>query len=37
MQSQHDNQQNKFNRRISDIKNNKFRTNNKQIKQAIAM
>ena len=36
MQSQHYNQQNKFNNRISDtINNNKLRTNNKQIKQAI--
>ena len=35
MQSQHYNQQNKFNRRISDTNNNKLRTNNKQIKQAI--
>ena len=35
MQSQHYNQQNKFNNRISDTNNNKLRTNNKQIKQAI--
>ena len=35
MQSQHYNQQNKFNSRISDTNNNKLRTNNKQIKQAI--
>ena len=35
MQSQHYNQQNKFNIRISDTNNNKLRTNNKQIKQAI--
>ena len=35
MQSQHYNQQNKFNRKISDTNNNKLSTNNKQIKQAI--
>ena len=35
MQSQHYNQQNKSNRRISDTNNSKLRTNNKQIKQAI--
>ena len=35
MQSQHYYQQNKFNHRISDTNNNKLRTNNKQIKQAI--
>ena len=35
MQSQHYNQQNIFNHRISDTNNNKLRTNNKQIKQAI--
>ena len=35
MQSQHYNQQNKFNNRISDTNNNKLRTNKKQIEQAI--
>ena len=35
MQSQHYNQQNKFNHRISDTNNNKLRKNNRQIKQAI--
>ena len=35
MQSQHYNQQNKFNHIISDTNKNKLITNNKQIKQAI--
>ena len=35
MQSQHYNQQNKINHRISDTNNDKLGTNNKQIKQAI--
>ena len=35
MQSQHYNQQNKFNHRISDTINHKLSTNNKQIKQTI--